>query len=138
MKFANTKRNTYSKEKVRQLRLKRKLMKPKREGVTQQGLDKFLGELQAAGHLMINGFKSLNNVDERVGQTSGSILAASTSPLKKMAYTLEFDCYSEDGFGERPHVAGYLQSASNADKEMYRIKGWFNSDGSIRIELVNF
>ena len=129
MKFANTKRNTYSKAKVRELRLKRKLITPKREGVTQQGLDKFLGELQAAGHLMINGFKSLNNVDERVGETS---------PLKKMAYTLEFDCYSEDGFGERPHVAGYLQSASNADKEMYRIKGWFNSDGSIRIELVNF
>jgi hypothetical protein len=127
MKFASTKRKTYTKESVNKLRQKRKLMTPKREGVSQGGLDMMLGDLKAAGHLMINGFKNMGVENSRVGPTS---------PLNKGSYTFEFDCYSEDGFGERPHLQGYLESASNADKTPYRIKGWFNSDGSIRIELV--
>lgn len=127
MRFAGTKRNTYTKEHVNKLRQKRKQMTPKREGVSQGGLDMMLGDLKAAGHLMINGFKSMGVNHSRV---------APTSPLNKGSYTFEFDCYSEDGFGERPHLQGYLESASNADKRPYRIKGWFNPDGSIRIELV--
>lgn len=126
MKFANTKRNTYSKTKVRELRQKRKLIKPKKEGVTQEGLDRILGDLQAAGHLMINGFQSFRVDSEKVAPAD----------LNRSSYSIKFDSYTEDGLGERPHVAGYLQSASNADKVMYRIKGWFNEDGSIRIELV--
>jgi len=126
MKFASTKRNTYSKPKVRELRQRRKLIKPKKEGVTQEGLDRILGDLQAAGHLMITGFNSLEVKKEKVFP----------AVLNKTNYTLKFDSYTEDGLGERPHLAGYLESASNADEVMYRIKGWFNEDGSIRIELV--
>jgi hypothetical protein len=37
---------------------------------------------------------------------------------------------------DRPHFAGYLRSASESDKQ-YQLKGWFNEDGTIRIELVN-
>jgi len=125
MKFAGTKRNTYTKHKVRELRQNRKLMKPKKEGVSQQGLDNILGELQAAGHLMINGFNTFGIENEKT-----------PAGLNKCSYELKFSCYSEEGLGERPHLAGYLESASNADKKPYRIKGWFNPDGSIRIELV--
>jgi hypothetical protein len=127
MKFEGTQRNRYSKEKVRELRQNRKLMKPKKEGVSQQGLDNILGELQAAGHLRINGFRSMGVENIRLKETD---------PINKRSYELKFDCYSDDGLGERPHLQGYLESASNADKKPYRIKGWFNEDGSIRIELV--
>jgi len=127
MKIASTQRNTYSKEKVRELRRNRKLMKPKKEGVPQDKLDNILGELQAAGHLMITGFNSLGIENEKTPEG-----------LSKVSYSLNFSSHSEEGLGERPHLAGYLQSASNADKKMYRIKGWINQDGSIRLELVNF
>ena len=127
MRFEGTKRNTYSKEHVRKLRDKRKQMKPNKEGVSKETLDNILGDLQAAGHLRINGFKNFNVGYNRVSPTS---------TLNRSNYSLEFECLSEDGLGERAHLQGYLQSASNADKYMYRIKGWFNEDGSIRIELV--
>ena len=126
MKFASTKRNTYTKDKVRELRQNRKLIKPKKEGVSQQGLDSILGDLQAAGHLMINGFQSFGIDTEKIQEVG----------LNKSGYSIKFDCYSQEGSGERPHLSGYLESASNADKKTYRIKGWFNEDGSIRIELV--
>ncbi len=125
MKFEGTKRNRYSKEKVRELRQNRKLMKPKKEGVSQQGLDSILGDLQAAGHLRINGFSGFGVDNTQIG-TNGN----------KSSYSIKFNCYTEEGLGERPHLQGYLESASNADKKPYRIKGWFNEDGSIRIELV--
>jgi len=125
MRFASTKRNTYSKEHVRKLRDKRKLMKPKKEGVSQQGLDNILGDLKAAGHLMINGVSGFGIENTKIS-TNGN----------KASYSITFNCYTEDELGERPNLSGYLQSASNADKYMYRIKGWFNEDGSIRIELV--
>jgi hypothetical protein len=38
--------------------------------------------------------------------------------------------------GERPHMTGYLTSANDNDKQ-YKLKGWFNEDGTFRIELVN-
>ncbi|CAB4143558.1 hypothetical protein UFOVP449_219 [uncultured Caudovirales phage] len=125
MKFAGTKRNTYSKQKVRELRDKRKFAKGKVEGVPEEYYIKSLGDLQAAGHLMINGFKSFGVDNEK--QESG---------FSKGSYSINFDTYTQEGIGERPHMMGYLESASNADKHPYRIKGWFNMDGSIRIELV--
>jgi hypothetical protein len=38
--------------------------------------------------------------------------------------------------GDAPHIEGYLESASDADNRPYRLKGWFNEDGSVRIEIV--
>jgi hypothetical protein len=126
MRFAGTKRNTYSKAKVRELRYKRKFAKPKVEGVSQELYMKALGDLQAAGHLMIDGFKQYVVDNEK--QPSG---------FNKASCQIKFDTYTREGLGERPHLQGYLQSASNADKHLYYIKGWFNDDGSVRIELVN-
>lgn len=127
MRFAGTKRNTYSKERVRQMRDNRKFAKPKVDGVPEELYIKALGDLQAAGHLMLNGFRSFGVDNEK--QPSGFI---------KASHTIQFDTYIKDidGVGQAPHLQGYLQSASNADKLMYRIKGWINEDGSIRIEIV--
>jgi hypothetical protein len=44
--------------------------------------------------------------------------------------------YNKNGMDDRPHFDGYLRSASEVDKK-YKLKGWFNEDGTIRIELVN-
>jgi len=50
---------------------------------------------------------------------------------------LSFSTIQRNGHGESPHISGYLVSASDADKGKYRLKGWFNEDGTIRIELVD-
>lgn len=128
MKFAGTKRNTYSKQKVRELRDKRKFAKSKVEGVPDDCYIKAMGDLKAAGHLQLNGFSSFEADSEK--QDSGYV---------KASHTIKFNTWTKDvdGVGQAPHLAGYLQSASNADKNMYRIKGWINEDGSIRIEVVN-
>jgi hypothetical protein len=47
-----------------------------------------------------------------------------------------FQLYNERGMNDKPHFDGYLRSASEVDKQ-YKLKGWFNEDGTIRIELVN-
>jgi len=127
MRFAGTKRNTYTKEKVREMRLNNMKRTPKVKGVPKEALDKKIGDLQAAGHLKINGFNSLNVEQKEYTNVE----------LIQNKYTIEFGVYSGKELGEAPHFMGYLESASNADKKPYRIKGWFNEDGTMRIELVN-
>lgn len=129
--FAGTKRNKYTKEKVRDLRTKRMLSKPKQEDITQEFWDRKLGKLQAAGHLKLGGFSKLETTLER----THDILFKDTAIFKK--HKIEFTTILRDGLhGDAPHLTGYLESASNADKKPYRIKGWFNEDGTIRLELV--
>jgi hypothetical protein len=50
--------------------------------------------------------------------------------------TIKFDAIIEKGMGDRPHMTGYLTSANDNDNQ-YKLKGWFNEDGTFRIELVN-
>jgi hypothetical protein len=57
-----------------------------------------------------------------------------TAVLKTM--NVEFETYNQSGMNDKPHFSGYLRSASEVDKQ-YRLKGWFNEDGTIRLELVN-
>ena len=52
-------------------------------------------------------------------------------------HLITFRNFQKNGIGEMPHITGYLTSASDADKGKYRLKGWFNEDGTIRIELVD-
>ena len=54
----------------------------------------------------------------------------------KKTIKLEYQMYNKNGMDDRPHFDGYLRSASEVDKK-YKLKGWFNEDGTIRIELVN-
>ena len=129
--FANSKRSVYTKDKVRSMRTNRMLSKPKKKDIDQSFWDKKLGKLQAAGHLKLNGFTKL---DIELRREDG-IFDNSKHIFKK--HRIEFTTALQDGsYGDAPHLTGYLESASNADTKPYRIKGWFNEDGTIRLELV--
>ena len=129
--FANSKRSVYTKDRVRSMRTNRMLSKPKKKDIDQSFWDKKLGKLQAAGHLKLNGFSKLDIELRR----DDDIFMNSKTIFKK--HRIEFTTALQDGtYGDAPHLTGYLESASAADKKPYRIKGWFNEDGTIRLELV--
>ena len=129
--FAGTKRGKYTKDKVQQMRIARMLSKPKKEDISQEFWDRKLGKLQAAGHLKLNGFSKME-----IGVSKSDDIFANTKHIFKK-HRVEFTTLLQDGtYGDAPHLTGYLESASNADKKPYRIKGWFNEDGTIRLELV--
>jgi len=121
-------RKEYSKDKVKQLRVNRNLLKPL-DAEKQDFYAKKVGKLRAAGHFIIGGFKKLTKSRTTIGFEGDTSAVYKTEILFK---TLE-----KIGHGDAPHISGYLQSASDADKSKYRLKGWFNEDGTIRIELVD-
>ena len=121
-----TKRNPYSSSKVRKMRSDRMLTKAKKDGVSNDQVQFYLGKLQAAGHMRLNNMSSFD-VQIEAGVNPGQA-------LKETRIT--FATFIEKGMGEKPHMTGYLQSASDSDKQ-YKLKGWFNEDGTFRIELVN-
>ena len=129
--FANSKRSVYTKDKVRSMRTNRMLSKPKKKDIDQSFWDKKLGKLQAAGHLKLNGFRKMEIELRR----HDDFFTKNNTIFKK--HHIEFETALQDGtYGDAPHLTGYLESASQADKQPYRIKGWFNEDGTIRLELV--
>ena len=122
-----TKRKAYSASRVRKMRSERLLTKAKKEGVSDNDVQKYLGKLQAAGHMRLGGMTSFDaNID-----------ADTFTPERALKNTtINFSAIIEKGMGEKPHMVGYLTSASDSDKQ-YKLKGWFNEDGTFRIELVN-
>ena len=125
-----TKRKEYSTERVRKMRMERTLTKAKKDGVSDSQVQHYLGKLQAAGHMKVNGFRSMKV--EQEGIVDGFV---NESGVKK-TIKLEYQMYNLNGMDDKPHFDGYLRSASEVDKK-YKLKGWFNEDGTIRIELVN-
>jgi len=123
-----TKRNPYSASKVRKMRSERLLTKAKKDGVSNDQVQHYLGKLQAAGHMRLGGMTSFDVKSERSGNELSENMINTT--------TIKFSTIVEKGMGERPHMTGYLTSASDSDKQ-YKLKGWFNEDGTFRIELVN-
>jgi hypothetical protein len=122
-----TKRKPYSSSRVRKMRSERFLTKAKKDGVSNDQVQFYLGKLQAAGHMRLGGMRSFDTkIDSDVFSDGKAIKAT----------TIKFDTIIEKGMGERPHMVGYLTSASDSDKQ-YKLKGWFNEDGTFRIELVN-
>jgi len=122
-----TKRKPYSSSKVRKMRSDRFLAKAKKEGVSNDQVQFYLGKLQAAGHMRLSGMRSFDTkIDSDVFSDGKAIKST----------TIKFDAILEKGMGEKPHMTGYLTSASDSDKQ-YKLKGWFNEDGTFRIELVN-
>jgi hypothetical protein len=121
-----TKRKEYNSAKVRKMRSERMLTRAKKDGVTNDQVQHYLGKLQAAGHMRIHNMSSFN-VDITKGVNPGQT-------LKETQIT--FATFLEKGMSDKPHMTGYLQSASDSDKQ-YKLKGWFNEDGTFRIELVN-
>ena len=122
-----TKRKAYSASRVRKMRSERLLTKAKKEGVSDNDVQKYLGKLQAAGHMRLGGMTSFD----------AKIDADTFTPERAIKNTtIKFNTILDKGMGEKPHMVGYLTSASDSDKQ-YKLKGWFNEDGTFRIELVN-
>ena len=122
-----TKRKAYSSSKVRKMRSERLLIKAKKEGVTNDQVQHYLGKLQAAGHMRLGGMKSFDTKIDADVFSDGKAIKSTT---------IKFDAIIEKGMGEKPHMVGYLTSANDKDSK-YKLKGWFNEDGTFRIELVN-
>ncbi len=133
MRFAGTKRSQYTTEKVRKMRMERALVKAKKDGVSDSQVQTYLGKLQAAGHMKVNGFRSMN-VEQIISTDEFSRALGMNGVTKK--FKVEYELYNQKGMDDKPHFSGYLRSASEVDKQ-YQLKGWFNEDGTIRIELVN-
>lgn len=123
-----TKRKEYNSAKVRKMRSERMLTKAKKDGVSNEQVQHYLGKLQAAGHMRVHGMSSFDS------KIDADIFANSSRVIKTT--TIKFDAIIEKGMGEKPHMTGYLTSANDSDKQ-YKLKGWFNEDGTFRIELVN-
>jgi hypothetical protein len=121
-----TKRKPYTSSRVRKMRNERMLVRAKKDGVSNDQVQFYLGKLQAAGHMRLNNMSSFD-VQIEAGVNPGQA-------LKETRIT--FATFIEKGMGDKPHMTGYLTSASDNDKQ-YKLKGWFNEDGTLRIELVN-
>ena len=122
-----TKRKAYSASRVRKMRSERLLTKAKKDGVSNDQVQFYLGKLQAAGHMRLSGMSSFDTKIDADLFSDGKAIKSTT---------IKFDAIIEKGMGEKPHMVGYLTSASDSDKQ-YKLKGWFNEDGTFRIELVN-
>jgi hypothetical protein len=122
-----TKRNPYSSSRVRKMRSDRMLTKAKKDGVSNDQVQFYLGKLQAAGHMRLSGMRSFDTKIDADVFSDGKAIKSTT---------IKFDAIIEKGMGERPHMTGYLTSANDLDNQ-YKLKGWFNEDGTFRIELVN-
>jgi len=133
MRFAGTKRSQYTTERVRKMRMERALVKAKKDGVSNEQVQHYLGKLQAAGHMKVNGFRSMN-VEQIISADAFSKALNMNGVTKK--FKVEYELYNQKGMDDKPHFSGYLRSASESDKQ-YQLKGWFNEDGTIRLELVN-
>ena len=133
MRFAGTKRQQYTTERVRKMRMERAFVKAKKDGVSNDQVQHYLGKLQAAGHMKVNGFRSMN-VEQVISADAFSKALDMNGITKK--FKVEYELYNQKGMDDKPHFAGYLRSASESDKQ-YQLKGWFNEDGTIRLELVN-
>lgn len=118
-------RKEYSKDKVKQMRVNRNTLRAKDPLVADVYAQK-VGKLRAAGHFNIGGFSSYR-------KTSSDAVEQGVFNT----HLITFRNFQKNGIGEMPHITGYLTSASDADKGKYRLKGWFNEDGTIRIELVD-
>ena len=116
----------YSSKRIRILRAERKLKKAKVAGVSDLVYQQRIGELVGAGHLRIPHQHSIN-ISVTDDTTIGAKLYSTDIKIKQYVY--------DANLGERAHVTGYLASG-HPDDPTFRIKGWFNEDGQLRIELV--
>lgn len=136
MRFAGTQRNYYTSQRVREMRSERKTKKATVTGVKDEHYQHSLGDLIGAGHLKINGFENVSAEINIIQPTPNlNALIPGTPGATNVKRQLTFNSYIENGRQERPHVEGYLTSGHPNDP-VFRIKGWFNDDGVLRIELV--
>ena len=125
--FIGTKRNEYTKDKVRSMRSERKNKKAKCSGVSDKDFQYYLGDLIGAGHLRIEGFNKMETSIEPLAVGAADNIISTNLTFRSLQIG--------DRDGTRPHLIGYLASGHPNDPK-FKLKGWFNEDGSIRIELV--
>jgi len=126
-------RRKYCRRKVKDMRFEMATRKSGRDGISDSQFQHILGKLQAAGHLKIEGFTNFN-VTKEVFEPM-ALVPGSGGSIDK--YTISFhSSMGENMKGNRPHLRGYLTSASDKDKE-YKLKGWFNEDGTVRLLITN-
>jgi hypothetical protein len=127
-RFEGTKSMVYTKQRVRKINAQRATAIPQSGDVSKiEGYRHKLGKLLAAGHLKINGFSQMKTEKEP------HFLEDGVTIRRELTFS---NVIHQHGAGEKPHLTGYLESGNEIDSK-YRIKGWFNEDGTIRIELVN-
>jgi hypothetical protein len=132
--FIGTKRNEYTKDKVRNMRSERKGRKAKVAGVSDKDFQYYLGDLIGAGHLKLEGFRKMETDIANDITPLGNALGMGNNVV--MRHNIEFQSYKHsDRDGVRPHLTGYLASGHPNDPH-FKLKGWINEDGSVRIELV--
>jgi hypothetical protein len=128
--FAGTQRAVYTKDKVKKLRAARKTKKPTTSTIINDTqYQAMLGELKGAGHLTFSQFRKMETDIHRT-----SPFGLSTKPKVSKTISISYDVLMEDG--DKPHLSGYLQSAADVDSKPYRVKGWINEDGTLRLEIV--
>ena len=128
--FNGTKRAVYTKDRVQKMRTERKAKKPTTSTIINDTqYQAMLGELKGAGHLSLEGFQKM---DTDIHHQSP--IGLSTKPKVRKTVTVKYDVLMEDG--DKPHFRGYLQSAANVDGNPYKVKGWLNEDGALRLEIV--
>ena len=125
-------RRKYCRQKVKDMRFEMASRKSGRDGISDSQFQHILGKLQAAGHMKINGFRGFNIDREPIE----AIPQVPNTETVIQHHTIKFASGINNQMkGDRPHITGYLTSASDNDKE-YRLKGWFNEDGTIRLLIT--
>lgn len=119
--------NKYSHKSIRKLRKLRKKNIDKLDGVSKQLYEASLGDLKGAGHLIPNG-----TVNEQTVSTD-KLTSASNKESTRTVHSITIETHSEHG--EVPVFKGYLQSGNSKDKR-YKVKGWLNEYGIIRLEVT--
>lgn len=128
--FAGTKRAVYTKDKVKKMRAARKTKTPTTSTIVSNSqYQSMLGELKGAGHLSFQQFQKWESDIHHQ-----SPFGINTKPKVWKTITISYDVLVEEG--DKPHLTGYLQSAADVDGNPYRVKGWINEDGTIRLEIV--
>jgi hypothetical protein len=122
-------RRIYTSEGIRKKRKERLSKKPLVNGVPTVSYVQSIGDLIGAGHMRLCGPHKIN--------VEKDVSAAYVPPdSHRLIYKIEMQSYEfEGGRGEAPHMSGYLTSGHPNDPT-FRLKGWFNVDGTIRLELV--
>jgi len=92
MGFAGTKRNEYTKDKVRNMRSERKTKKAKVAGVSDKDFQYYLGDLIGAGHLKLEGFRKMETDIANDITPLGNALGMGNNVV--MRHNIEFQCYS--------------------------------------------
>ena len=125
-------RRKYCRQKVKDMRFEMASRKSGRDGISDSQFQHILGKLQAAEHMKINGFKGFNIDREPIE----AIPQVPNTDTVIQHHTIKFASGINNQMkGDRPHITGYLTSVSDNDKE-YRLKGWFNEDGTIRLLIT--